>query len=582
MWKEGFLFMSILAYCLGATLEICPEGSSCHNSPEELRTTSFEFLSKMSQKDFRSIGSLTLSNASINKVDPKLKYLKNLEYLDLSHNSVQVSSIPALNSLKTLILKSNDLKDISVSSLPQNLEHVDLSNNLLSYITRDWRMLKNLKTLDLFKNPIDCDCNNVLNLELLTKSGIVIPRPLTCHSPSKFAGKDVNAVTCSPADIMQYDEPVEGSGDPDIFDESYTERSINVPVVDEEEDEDPNATANTFIDDEQKLLVKSSPVDSLDPIGEEGSGDEGSGFGMIPESGILGCMENCSTPKPLDKDSTASPLPGIFDQLKMVLDDINIFKESESTSTTTSTSRTSTTITITTTTTETPVRPSIVPVEEPTILKERTSTNEKTHENMSADQEDNATITAAGELERASVAPKNSTAVYAILGVGLCIAVLFIIAFVKKRKSKRIKNRRENTTTSLGEEMRPLSKDPITSVNDKTSRNSSNLPEHIPLINGQNGKSRDDTPKLTSFTPLAHPELPDRVDEDEPSYYNGKVKEPEHEVEIRSKSPPELHTPQGTRVTIRESEIPESIPRTPLLVHRQKNSDGEIVTTLVS
>ncbi|XP_057660173.1 protein windpipe [Diorhabda carinulata] len=582
MWKEWFLFMSILGYCLGATLEICPEGSSCHNAPEQLRVTSFEFLSKMSQKDFRSIGSLILSNASVNKVDPKLKYLKNLEYLDLSHNSVQVSSIPALNSLKTLILKSNDLKDISVSNLPQNLEHLDLSNNLLSDITRDWRMLKNLKTLDLFKNPIDCDCNNVLNLELLNKSGIIIPRPLTCHSPSKFAGKDVSAVTCSPADIMQYDEPVEGSGDPDIFEDSYTEQSLNVPVVDEEEEEDRNATANTFIDDEEKLIVKTTTIDSLhDTFGEEGSGDEGSGFGIIPESGVLGCIENCSTPKPLDKDSTASPLPGIFDQLKMVIDDINIFKESEP-STSTLMSSTST-ITVTTTTTEVPVSPVVVPDEEPTMLKERTSLNENTHESMSTDNQEDANITAAGELERASVTPKNTTAVYAIVGVGLCIAVLFIIAFVKKRKSKRMKNnRRENTTTLLGEEMKPLSKPPLTSVNDKPARNSSNIPEHIPLINGQNGKSRDDTPKLTSFTPLAHPELPDKGDEDEPSYYNGTVREPEQEVDIRSKSPPELQTPQGTRVTIRESEIPESIPRTPLLVHRQKNSDGEIVTTLVS
>ncbi|XP_028148340.1 protein windpipe [Diabrotica virgifera virgifera] len=569
MLKEVFLMALMLGSSFGATLEPCPEGSTCHSTPETLKTTSFEFLSKLSQKDFRSIGSLTISNSSVNKIDPKLKYLKNLAYLDLSYNSVQISSIPSLNSLKTLILKANDLKDISISQLPQNIENLDLSDNLLSAIPRDWRLLKNLKTLDLYKNPIDCDCNNVLNYELLNKR-VIIPRPLTCHSPPEYAGKKVSSVNCSPIDMMQYDAPVEGSGETDIFDDSFAEKTSDIKVINEEEDDDEKT--NTIVDDRDENVAETTTIDPLNAgVHDEGSGEEGSGeFGRIPESGVLGCIENCETPKPLTQDPTASPLPGFFDQFKMIIDDVNIFKEP----TTEAPSTTSTT-------TESVATPAVV--KEPKILKDNVGSVGTGNDRKSeVEQVDNANGTATGELERASMSPKNSTAVYAVVGVGLVIAVLFILAFIKKRRSKRLKEKRREIPLT-GEELKPLSKYPITAVNDKPVKNTSNLPEQIPLINGQNGKPRDDTPKLTSFVPLAHPELPNDDDDNsvELNLPNGSPADSD-EVEIRPKIQSELLTPQRERVTIREAELPESVPRTPLLVHRQKNSEGEIVTTLVS
>ncbi|KAJ8940143.1 hypothetical protein NQ314_010810 [Rhamnusium bicolor] len=184
MWKEFILVCAVLDAVFGASLFHCHEGSTCH-----LETTSFEFLSKFTQKQYRTIVSLTMSNASINKVDPKLKYLKNLQYLDLSHNNVQISSIPSLTNLKILRLNGNNLKFINLTALPQNIETLDISHNLLGQIPRDWRSLKSLKTLHLFKNPVDCDCNNVLNYERLIKSGIVVPESITCHSPKKICWK---------------------------------------------------------------------------------------------------------------------------------------------------------------------------------------------------------------------------------------------------------------------------------------------------------------------------------------------------------------------------------------------------------
>ncbi|CAH1158469.1 unnamed protein product [Phyllotreta striolata] len=537
MLKEVFLLAGVAAVCFGASLDLCPEGSSCHAASERLETTSFEFLNKNTEKYYRSIGSLIITNASIDKIDPKLKYLRNLVYLDLSYNNVQISSIPPLHSLRTLILKANNLKNINISLLPQNIEHLDLSDNLLSQIPREWRLLKNLKTIDLYKNPIHCDCNNVLTYDQFIKSEITVPKPLTCSSPLKYAGKEISAVNCSTDDIMLYDEVKEGSGDVDIFEEtSSNEPSAKLSILNDE-DEDIFMDKNTIIDDGMAE--------------EEGSGDEGSGFEIpMPESGVLGCMVNCSTPSPLVVDPAASPLPSLKEQVNILWNDLNIFKEKEppTEASTTSTSA---------------------------AIPSSSSTTHSDAELIETNSEN--TSAKIGELEKASIKNSNQSAVYAVIGVGIFIAVLFMIAYFKKRSKRAPNNRRENS--GPGEEMKPLSKPAIKAANDKPLTNSyaTHLPEQTPLINGQNGKSKDDAPKLTSFMPLAHPEVPDRV-EDEAPLQNGS---PTEDVEMRPKLQPELLTPQRERVTIKEGEIPDSIPRTPLLIHRQKNSEGEIVTTLV-
>lgn len=559
MWNELLFLYAILGAAFGATLFYCQEGSNCQIPGNHLETTTFEFLSKFSQKQFRTIVSLTMTNASINKVDPKLKYLKHLKYLDLSHNNVQVLSIPALTNLKTLKLNGNNLKFINITALPQNIETLDISHNLLVQIPRDWRSLRSLKTLHLYKNPMDCDCNNVLNYDRLVKSGVVVPEPVTCHSPKKYIGKDISAVNCSLDDIMLYDEPDIGSGD--VFDEDLNEDVMNVPLVQEKEDEDVQEN-NTFIDDklpQEGLIPAETTEDTLGEALDEGSGDEGSGFYVNFHKDTLGCIENCSTPGPVgtNDEEHASPLPSPIDQAKILLDDINIFKEATTSPSTTSTSTTTSTAPVTEPRIEKAVAPSV-----------KTSQKQDEVEIIAND-------TRTGELERASVAPEDSTAVYAIIGVGLFLTVVFIVCFIKKRRSKKRDMKRRELPNSIGEEMKPLSK----SANDKPLLNSSNAPEHVPLINGQNGKPKDDTPILKTFTPLAHPETV-QEEEEEPERENIQREEPDG-VEIRQKAAPELLTPPRERVTIKETEILDSIPKTPLLVHRQRNSDGEIVTTLV-
>nr|XP_023026158.1 protein windpipe [Leptinotarsa decemlineata] len=564
MWKEVLVIVAVLETALGASIYHCPEGTPCQTLEGYLDTSSFDFLTKFSEKQFRTIVHLKMSDAAVNKVDPRLKYLKNLSYLDLSHNNVQISSIPSLNSLKTLILKANNLKAINLTALPQNIEEIDISHNLLTQIPRDWISLKYLKKMHLYKNPIDCDCNNVLSYDRLIKSGVSVPESVTCHSPNKYIGKDITAINCSIDDIMVYDEPEEGSGDADIFDESVNTEIYKVPFVEEKED-DVIIEDNTIIDD--KAVEE-----------EEGSGNEGSGFGIFPDTGVIGCIENCSTPGPVGENDEefASPLPSAIDQARILFQDINLFEDHPAMTSSVATSSTTSKTTVTTTSAPVAFTEAQIPIKEPKILKE-TETKLDRQSDKSVDVEEIGHGTRTGELERASAAPSDSTAVYAIVGVGLFLAVLFVIAFVKGRRSKRRQEKRD-IPNSLGEEMKPLSKLSISATNDKANRNS-NIPENIPLINGQNGKTKDDTVLLKSFTPLAHPELTkEDSEEDEELQQNGYNSEPDG-VEIRPKS--ELLTPQRARVTIRESEIPDSIPKTPVLVQRKKNSEGEIVTTVV-
>lgn len=555
MWNQIFFLYATLGAVFSATLFHCQERSNCQLPGNHVEATTFEFLSKFSQKQFRTIVSLTMSNASVNKVDPKLKYLKNLKYLDLSYNTVQVLSIPPLTNLKTLKLNGNSLKYINMTALPQNIETLDISHNLLVQIPKDWRSLRSLKTLHLYKNPVDCDCNNVLNYDRLIKSGIAVPEAVTCHSPKKYIGKDISAVNCSLDDIMLYDEPDLGSGD--IWEENINEDAQKVPIIPEKEDEELQEN-NTFIDDgfpQEELIPAEATEETLGEMLDEGSGDEGSGVYVNFHKDTLGCIENCSTPGPIgtNDEEHASPLPSPIDQAKILLDDINIFKEPTTTESTTSTSTTT-----------------AAPVIDPRIVKAAATPVKESPKN---DVEVIAGETKTGELERASTVPENSTAVYAIIGVGLFLAVVFIICFIKKRRSKR-HSKRHDLPNSIGEELQPLSKP----INEKPLLNSSNAPEHIPLINGQNGKLKDDTPILTTFTPLAHPET---VQEEDGREQENNLREMPNDVELRQKSAPELLTPPRERVTIRESEIPDSIPKTPLLVHRQRNSDGEIVTTLL-
>ena len=107
-----------------------------------------------------AVKSMDLSNLGLEEIIVDLSQFQNLEYLNLSDNSLQdiPKSLLKLPKLKTLLLANNGL------SLPNNLifydnesiERLDLSNNYFSEITGAHCIpcLKNLKYLNLNGNNI--------------------------------------------------------------------------------------------------------------------------------------------------------------------------------------------------------------------------------------------------------------------------------------------------------------------------------------------------------------------------------------------------------------------------------------------
>lgn len=560
MWKLSVILLSLAGPILGALIFHCPEGTSC---PEKgsVVSSSFQFLNKLGPKQFQTIIKLSIVNASLSKIPAELKYLKNLEYLDLSGNTVQLQHIPSLVNLKTLKLARNNIKDIILSLLPKHIEDLDLSNNLLSHIPKDWNALKELKTLHLQKNPLDCDCysENILNNWKLISGGVHMPEAVFCAVPKHVSGKNINTINCSMEDDMINDQE-EGSGiDRDIIE---NETTTNVPYLHEEDE--VKVDENEIVDDENFLPVQDETisVDNTSAIEEQDEGS-GEGSGLIPlwdSDPVNACVFNCSTPVPIgidDGQDDTGEVPA--DPIKVIAKDLydSIFEDlTPSTSTTTES----------TTTLSSSTASSSSEVTDEVIKKESESAVYKEFFNNDVEILSNDTRT--GEMEKATALNQNNYAVYVVVVCGLLLAIIFSICLVKKRQTKRLNKKRRELPSGFGEEMKPLEKPSIQPINEKNGKPVKSPAEQIPLVNGQNGKARDE-PVLTSYIPLEHPEstidLNLDTDTDEPT--------------LRPKNL--LLTPMTERVTIRASEIPESIPKTPVFIHRQKNSEGEIITTVV-
>lgn len=606
-----FILLLLAIKSNSAPLDNCPSGCTCDQSNDQvtLVCNSLEFLEKLPLKRYNSITNLVIKNASIGKLEPKLKYLKNVKHLDLSDNEIVLSTIPQLPKLKSLVLRGNNLKNINMSLLPISIKELDISHNYLSQIPKDWSTLKSLKTLHLHKNRIDCDCSNILAYNSIIKSGIVIPIAPMCASPKESEGKSITLLinNCSAGpDIMLDDAVEEGSG--------YGES-------------DYNENTNEFVPltDENGEYGESSSTTTDTAETESGSGDDGlPGF-------IEPCQENCKTPKPLgtEDEKNASDLPSIVDQANILIEDVNsAFK---STSSTEPPNREPVDEPLFVKKTYTPLEgndktekhnylpvapstPSDLDVQGPNAKDENFlpvaggTPSEENVEGLKSEDDDNykpvAVVTPSDEdvfeakkgkddnylpvagavpsdedvqeadASKASVAEGQRATIYTISGVIIVIAILGLFICLRKRKNN--KNRRQQLKEN-GRELKPITK-PLLDV---TKRPEIVRSEQQPLLNGQtvgNGKMNEEKPELNTFKPPVNGNA--NNDKGNPIQIDPTKQEPTYDEDdsiLRRKEMPELLTPRTERVTIRESTIPDSIPKTPLLVQRQRDSDGKII-----
>ncbi|KAK5639696.1 hypothetical protein RI129_012188 [Pyrocoelia pectoralis] len=524
-----FLLLCVAAIVFAVSTSFCPDMCHCPRI-NEAHCSSIQFIKKIHFKNqFKSLFKLDVSNASITKMNINFNVLPNLKYLNLSWNKIQQVSPPFL---------------------PHTLEILDLSYNYIKYMPRNLHMLPKLKEVFFQGNPTYCDCDSVSVLDELIKNHIIV-HPPRCQYPKGYKGVMLQSIKCHDNlfSDMQGDAPYEGSGYDDIQapKQEEMEREFIVPgvttapdvvgeVIHVEEEgsgsgsDDVTPIPDQYDDgtspstDEYDYGSNDNVTDIIEPIiMPVNRSDLGSVF-------VKPCNFDCSTPFPIDSrnETDESPSPNLLDGLLIVANDLGLIDEAKNG-----------------TSTQAPNHTVEQTSEAETIIEHTTDRA------IGVGEEKSGKITTEEESQ--------SKTSYIFLGVFL-IGILGIILYVMvKRFITRRNNRAPQPTTDYKsepmEEVELLAKPPV------DNGNQNGTPEMVPLINGnKDNKSNEEDDNI-----------PD-------------VKEPEPKIEdgVELRKPPRKNIPvpsEMKRVTIKAGEIPNSTPKTPVLVTRHLNSDGDIITT---
>lgn len=466
---------------------------------------------------------LDIHNASLTKMNANLNVFSNLKHINLSENKIQ---------------------HISASFLPKSLEILDASYNSIKYLPHDIHLLPNLKEVDFAGNPVFCDCDSISIREELLNMGVSIAHPVKCEYPKEHKGEMWQNVRCKQQtnlyDRMFGDAAYEGSGSEDLIEKSDTsiEKEFIRPTTevketttesnDLEEGSGDDALLPTFTSNETNATDESTEVNEpvILPVGK----------GELSSGPVRACNFNCSTPSPIESNDTDSlPAPGLFEGIKIIANDLGIIdehKEDNSTSEATSSE----------------------PLDSSTEAKGIVR-----NENITMDAEImDKGLNTGDELSKMSESSdKQSHTSFIFLAVFLlAIVCLVVYVVIKKRSSARNNPTAPSNTEEKEDALEEV--ELLTKPVSGTEKNNG-TPEAVPLINGHKA-NEDDGVKAV----------------------NVKEPEPKKEEDVQLRKNFEGRntlTPEAKRVTIKAGEIPNSTPKTPVLVIRHMNSDGCIVTT---
>lgn len=454
-----------------------------------------------------------------------------------------------------------------------SFESLDLSNTSLTSLDKRLKKLKNLKHLDLSENKLKNlhHMPNLPNLQTLTLSNNELETLPLAVLPKDLKDLDIsfNLITDLPKDISSLHklESLHLQGNPINCDESAITRYVNlvslkVKITEDVECFSPKAVngkkletliadalLNPMLGDQDEATEEEEDPDNSEFIRHstenpdnvekppqeddlfEGSGEEGSGD--FDKEDPSACVIDCSTFKPLEilKDNKTSPLISIKEQMGILFEDL-FGKEQD------------------TTTAAAPT-----PVEEEVVTKK---TIMPVSANVATTKQTEKLIIGANESKTSEDLDKaafDEGLTYYLIGtVIVLMVVVAIFIIVKKRVAHGKSRRRRNSLAENGvcEEMKPLGKyKEISNGNGSSSEKQKDediRPERIPLING-NGKAEAPTVSMEDL-----------------------------DITLRTPETEDGSSPIPERVTITSSEIPASVLKTPQLVHREINKDGEIVT----
>lgn len=470
-------------------------------------------------------------------------------------------------------MSANHLKQFTADNLPETLEYLDISKNYISDLPKDLYKLSYLRHIVFEGNPIRCDCDSLTARDKLLKSGVFLSKPITCQAPEKVSGRSFFDVpSCAqenPVDYwdqMQGDDPFadEGSGDGNVQETTVSYDENNVESLGEQllpSNKNESHSSRLIIqedegsgDNEYSSTTTAAPDEDYDY--------ESSGFAILPDeidferiSSTLpphdsACIFDCSTEG--EPTTTIDPFgasqPGLIDGIKIILTDLSGRNETDKKETVP--------------TEATIVRLSVGKEEAQPDIPEEGSDKDLVDVFEPDDKGD--------ELARQRAAAKaeekpDQAVTYIVVAVLIVIMICLVLySVIKKRKQRRRKPDAEYKVPpeQKSQELKDMSNKPNGQAED--------LPEKIPLINGQNGKAND-TGNGIHEKPTYH--LTADSFEAPPS--------PSSDIELRSNDKESDHLmPEAHRVTIHVKQL--TTPKTPLLVNRHRSDDGTIVTTPTS
>ena len=182
------------------------------NLPESLQVLQLEnnqikVISKTATRRLRNLKNLDLSQNVIVQTQigmGAIAALTSLEELDFSRNQLTEIPVGLSENIEVLMLSENKIEFIysdsdsthgSLKAL-RSLKRVDLSSNRLKSVEDSSFSFLNLKSIELQRNPWQCDCylrylKRWLGSDASTLSS---ESNIRCHSPSAFSGVTLNSI----------------------------------------------------------------------------------------------------------------------------------------------------------------------------------------------------------------------------------------------------------------------------------------------------------------------------------------------------------------------------------------------------
>lgn len=204
-------------------------------------------------RDIKTYHLLELSAPSSLKVllPGYFRNFQSLVNLDLSNGTIEIvtrDSFAKLRKLKVLNLSGNRIKYFERDAFDglEELTKLNLGNNFINKLPDALLNLKNLKSLDLSANPLNCDCSSLRLLDTLLKRNVQLSKNSLCAKPFSVSGTSI--LKASMKTICMF------------------EKQNQEMQMDQAEENSVESSGEVFDDEEDKVLKSPDDLSDEDEI----------------------------------------------------------------------------------------------------------------------------------------------------------------------------------------------------------------------------------------------------------------------------------------------------------------------------